>query len=67
MPDPTPILAAIDHCFATSPAPPTSGDLGAAVLRAAVEQIAHLRDGADCADHLERLAEALEGADTETP
>jgi hypothetical protein len=63
MPDPTPILQAIDACFAASPSPPTGGDLAAAVLRAAVEQIEHLRDGADCADHLEALADAVEGTD----
>lgn len=60
MADIAPILQAIDACLKASPAPPTSGDLAAAVLRAAVEQIEHLRDGADCADHLEALADALE-------
>jgi hypothetical protein len=63
MPDPTPILQAFEACFTASPVPPTSGDLAAAVLRAASEQLEHLRNAADCADHLEALADALEGTD----
>jgi len=63
MTDPAPILAAIDACFAASPAPPTSGDLAAAVLRAAAERIERLPSGADCADYLEALAAELEGTD----
>ena len=61
MADPTPILQAIDACLTASPAPPTSGDLAAAVIRAAAEQIERLPSGADCADHLEALAAELEG------
>ncbi len=63
MADPTIIIQAIDACFAASPAPPTSGDLAAVVLRAAAEQIERLPSGADCADHLEELAAELEGTD----
>ena len=63
MTDPAPILQAIESCFAASPAPPTSGDLAAAVLRAAAELIERLPTGADCADHLEALAADLEGTD----
>ena len=61
MADSAPILRAIDASFAASPAPPTSGDLAAAALRAAAEQIERLPSGADCADHLEALAAELEG------
>ncbi|MFZ9061894.1 MAG: hypothetical protein ACO218_11835 [Steroidobacteraceae bacterium] len=61
MADPSTILLAIDACIAASPAPPTSGDLAAAVLRAAAELIERLPTGADCADQLEALATELDG------
>lgn len=57
---PNKILAAIDATFASSPAPPTSGDLAEAVLRA-------LADAQPSAKHwhcddLRTLADQLDGA-----
>jgi len=60
MADPTPILQAIDAYLSASCAPPTSGDLAAAVIRATAELIERLPTGADCADYLEALAVELE-------
>lgn len=55
------IRAAIERCLTASPAPPTTDDIAAAVLGAAVEYIEHSWDGADCVDHLQALAQQLNG------
>ena len=54
MPDSTPlspavqaIRAAVDAVFARSPAPPTTDDIAAAVLQAAVDQVVPERDCPD--------------------
>lgn len=57
------ICAAIDRCFAASPAAPTTGDIAAAVLWAASEGLEHHWDGAECVDHLQALAAQLNGTD----
>lgn len=56
------ILAAIDACFAASPAPPTSGDLAAAVLREAAEDNCCWFD-----TDLHNLADQLDGAMLSSP
>jgi hypothetical protein len=67
MPDPTPILAAIKACLTASPVPPTSGNLAAAVIRAATDQIVPMDSGSrrQCNIRAELLALAtrLEGTD----
>lgn len=57
------IRAAIERCITASPAPPTTDDIAAAVLWAAVEYIEHSWDGAECVDHLQALAAELNGTD----
>jgi len=67
MADPAPILAAINACVAASPAPPTSGDLAAAVIRAAADQIVPMDSGSrrqcNIRAELLALATALKGTD----
>lgn len=53
---PSKILAAIDAAFASSPVPPTSGDLAAAVLRALAEDPGSWTD-----EDLLELADQLDG------
>lgn len=55
------IRNAVDAVFSCSPAPPTTEDVAAAVLRAAADRIEHHWDGAECVDHLQSLATELEG------
>lgn len=54
------VLAAIDACCAASPAPPTSGDIAAAVIRSAAAELQPDWSGAQCADYLAGLAAALD-------
>lgn len=67
MPDLTPaataIRQAVEAVFAISPAPPTTEDVAAAVLRAGAAQLMDSGGDRKCVDCLMRLAAELEGID----
>lgn len=67
MADTTPIYKAINACLTASPVPPTSGDLAAAVIRAATDQIVPMDSGSrrqcNIRAELLALATALKGTD----
>lgn len=58
----TAIRQAVADVFAASPAPPTTENVAAAVLRAAADSVHHNWDGCECVDHLMALAAELEGS-----